>query len=44
MAVIAVPNPHYAPEPDAVALAAASVAVVGEITPDLVERLDRGPG
>ena len=38
MAVIAVPNAHYPPDPDALALAAASVAVVGEITPDLVER------
>jgi HAD superfamily hydrolase (TIGR01509 family) len=37
MAVIAVPNPHYPPEPDALALAAASVAVVGEVTPELVE-------
>ena len=36
MAVIAVPNPHYPPDPDALALAAASVAVVGEVTPELV--------
>ncbi len=35
--VIAVPNPHYPPEPAALALAAASVAVVGEVTPELVE-------
>jgi HAD superfamily hydrolase (TIGR01509 family) len=40
MTVIAVPNPDYPPEPDAVALAAASVEVVGEVTPDLVERLN----
>jgi HAD superfamily hydrolase (TIGR01509 family) len=38
MAVIAVPNPHYPPDPDALALAAACVAVVGEVTPALVER------
>jgi HAD superfamily hydrolase (TIGR01509 family) len=38
MTVIAVPNPHYAPDPDALSLAAASVTVVGEITPSLVER------
>ena len=41
MAVIAVPNPHYPPAPDALALAAASVAVVGEVTPELVERVAR---
>jgi HAD superfamily hydrolase (TIGR01509 family) len=39
MAVIAVPNPHYPPDEDALALAAASVDVVGDITPELVERL-----
>jgi HAD superfamily hydrolase (TIGR01509 family) len=38
MTVIAVPNPHYGPDPDALSLAAASVTVVGEITPSLVER------
>jgi HAD superfamily hydrolase (TIGR01509 family) len=37
MPVIAVPNPHYPPEDDALALAAATVAVVGEVTPELVE-------
>lgn len=37
MAVIAVPNPHYPPDRDALELAAATVAVVGEITPALVE-------
>jgi HAD superfamily hydrolase (TIGR01509 family) len=41
MTVIAVPNPHYAPDPDALSLAAASVTVVGEITPSLVERHSR---
>ena len=39
MAVIAVPNPHYPPEEDALALAAEVVAGVGEVTPDLVERV-----
>jgi HAD superfamily hydrolase (TIGR01509 family) len=37
MTVIAVPNPHYPPDPDALALAAATVAVVGEVTPELVQ-------
>jgi HAD superfamily hydrolase (TIGR01509 family) len=37
MPVIAVPNPHYPPADDALALAAAQVGVVGEITPELVE-------
>ena len=40
MTVIAVPNPHYPPSPDALSLAAASVDVVGEITPQLVRNLD----
>jgi HAD superfamily hydrolase (TIGR01509 family) len=39
MAVIAVPNPHYKPAPDALELAAATVEVVGEVTPELVERV-----
>jgi HAD superfamily hydrolase (TIGR01509 family) len=39
MAVIAVPNERYPPAQDALALAAATVAVVGDITPELVERL-----
>jgi HAD superfamily hydrolase (TIGR01509 family) len=39
MAVIAVPNPHYPPSDDALALAAATVAVVGDVTPELVESL-----
>jgi HAD superfamily hydrolase (TIGR01509 family) len=38
MAVIAVPNPHYPPAPDALALANVSVGGAGEITPELVER------
>jgi HAD superfamily hydrolase (TIGR01509 family) len=37
MTVIAVPNPHYPPDADALALAAATVATVGEVTPALVE-------
>jgi HAD superfamily hydrolase (TIGR01509 family) len=37
MTVIAVPNPHYPPDEDALALAAATVAVPGEVTPELVE-------
>jgi HAD superfamily hydrolase (TIGR01509 family) len=37
MAVIAVPNPHYPPAADALSLAAAAVATVGEVTPELVE-------
>ncbi|MET0524768.1 MAG: HAD family phosphatase [Nocardioides sp.] len=41
MAVIAVPNPHYPPDPESLALAAASVAVVGEVTPELVEAVSR---
>ena len=41
MAVIAVPNPHFPPDPDALALAAATVSVVGEVTPDLIERVAR---
>jgi HAD superfamily hydrolase (TIGR01509 family) len=39
MTVIAVPNPHYPPAADALALAAATVDGVAEVTPELVERL-----
>jgi HAD superfamily hydrolase (TIGR01509 family) len=39
MTVIAVPNPHYPPDADALALAAATVDGVAEVTPELVERL-----
>jgi beta-phosphoglucomutase-like phosphatase (HAD superfamily) len=39
MSVIAVPNPHYAPSADALALAAAAVPIVGDITPHLVEQV-----
>jgi HAD superfamily hydrolase (TIGR01509 family) len=38
MTVIAVPNPHYPPDEDALALAAASVDSLRDLTPDLVER------
>jgi HAD superfamily hydrolase (TIGR01509 family) len=38
MAVIALPNPHYPPSPDALSLAAVTVGVVGEVTPRLVEQ------
>jgi HAD superfamily hydrolase (TIGR01509 family) len=38
MAAIAVPNPHYPPADDALALAVATVATPGEVTPELVER------
>ena len=41
MTVIAVPNPHYPPAADALSLAAATVSVVGEITPHLVRSLAR---
>jgi len=40
MTVIAVPNRHYPPAPDALMLAAASVPSLGEVTPALVETLD----
>jgi HAD superfamily hydrolase (TIGR01509 family) len=39
MTVIAVPNEHYPPAPDALALAAATVAIPGEITPALVRSI-----
>ena len=42
MAVIATPNPHYPPDEDALALAAAIVPTVAEITPELVEGLRKG--
>src|SRR3712207_7776613 len=38
MPVIAVPNPHYPPDDEALALAAATVEVPGDVTPDLIER------
>ena len=36
MTIVAVPNPHYPPDGEALALAAATVEVPGEITPELV--------
>ena len=39
MPVVAAPNPHYPPGDDALALAAAVVDGVGDVTPDLVEGL-----
>jgi HAD superfamily hydrolase (TIGR01509 family) len=42
MTVIAVPNPHYPPHADALAVAAAAVPVVGDVTPELVELVARG--
>jgi HAD superfamily hydrolase (TIGR01509 family) len=39
MAVIAVPNPHYSPDPEALEVAAATVKVVGDVTPALVEQV-----
>jgi HAD superfamily hydrolase (TIGR01509 family) len=41
MPVIAVPNPHYPPAPEALALASATVASVADVTPELVERNSR---
>jgi HAD superfamily hydrolase (TIGR01509 family) len=43
MAVIAVPNPHYPPDEDALGLAAASVHTLRDLTPDLVERVSVSP-
>ena len=37
MTVIAVPNVHYPPDEDALALSAARVGTVAEVTPELVE-------
>lgn len=39
MAVIAVPNPHYPPAADALALAAVSLGTLHELTPEVVERV-----
>ena len=43
MVVIAVPNPHYPPPVDALALAVAAVATPGEVTVALVERVSDSP-
>jgi HAD superfamily hydrolase (TIGR01509 family) len=42
MPVIAVPNPHYPPADDALALATATVGGVAEVTAELVERSGSG--
>ena len=39
MPVVAVPNPHYPPSADALALAAARIPTLHELTPELVERV-----
>ncbi len=39
MTVIAVPNPHYPPDEDALALADASIDLLTDLTPELVERV-----
>lgn len=39
MAVIAIPNPHYPPDEDALALAATVLETLDELTPDLVVNL-----
>jgi HAD superfamily hydrolase (TIGR01509 family) len=44
MRPIAVPNPHYPPSQDAVALAAATVTTVADVTPELVESLGPAHG
>jgi HAD superfamily hydrolase (TIGR01509 family) len=38
MAVIAVPNPHYPPDPDALALATLTVRTTAEVTAELIEQ------
>jgi HAD superfamily hydrolase (TIGR01509 family) len=42
MLVIAVPNPHYPPEPEALRLAARTVQSVGDVSPALVRDLTDG--
>jgi hypothetical protein len=39
MTVVAVPNPHFPPTRDALALAAATVPTPAGLTPDLVAQL-----
>jgi HAD superfamily hydrolase (TIGR01509 family) len=39
MAVVAVPNHHYPPEGDALALAAVAVGTIEDVTPELVESI-----
>lgn len=38
MAVVAIPNPHYPPDTDALALADVTVDAIAELTPELVTR------
>jgi HAD superfamily hydrolase (TIGR01509 family) len=40
MPVIAVPNPHYPPDEDALALAAGVIETLDELAPELIEGLD----
>ena len=40
MSVVAVPNPHFPPEPDALRLAAVVLDSLLELRPEVVERLD----
>jgi HAD superfamily hydrolase (TIGR01509 family) len=44
MTVIAVPNPHYPPDEDAITLAAASIGTLEELTPELVRHLSPDGG
>jgi HAD superfamily hydrolase (TIGR01509 family) len=39
MAVIAVPNPHYPPEPEALELADVAIAAIAEVDPALIDAL-----
>ncbi|HTX30019.1 MAG TPA: HAD family phosphatase [Solirubrobacteraceae bacterium] len=39
MTAIAVPNPHYPPDPDALALAAVTLGSLRELTPEVVEEV-----
>jgi HAD superfamily hydrolase (TIGR01509 family) len=43
MPVVAVPNRQYPPDPDALALAAARLESLGDLTPELVTGLHAGP-
>ncbi len=39
MTVIAIPNPHYPPDPDALTLAASTIESPVDLTPGLIEAL-----
>jgi beta-phosphoglucomutase-like phosphatase (HAD superfamily) len=43
MPVVAVPNRHYPPDPDALALAAARLESLADLTPELVTGLRTRP-